>query len=217
MSSTTHEAAPRPSARPFLAARLGSLLAIAPLGVWTVLHVWNNLAAFRGADAWEQAVTHHAHPAATAATAVVVLAPLAFHTVWGIGRLLTTRPNNARYRGWGNFKYLLQRISAVGVAAFLGAHLWLAYFRPRFVEGRPEPFADIAGEMRHHGPTLVVYVLGTLGVAYHLANGLHAAAMSWGLVATRRALGKLEWVVAIVFVALLAGGWGAIYALWAAG
>jgi len=35
----------------FLASRLGSLFSILPLGVWTVHHVWNNLAAFDGPQA----------------------------------------------------------------------------------------------------------------------------------------------------------------------
>jgi succinate dehydrogenase / fumarate reductase cytochrome b subunit len=70
--------------------------------------------------------------------------------------------------------------------------------------------------MRFHTPTLVVYILGTLGVAYHLANGLQSFAMGWGLVASRRALRQLEWVAAIAFIVLLAMSWGAIYALYAA-
>ena len=71
--------------------------------------------------------------------------------------------------------------------------------------------------MRHHGPTLTVYLLGTLGVAYHLANGLHSFAMGWGLVVSRRALRKLDGVAVAIFLALLAMSWSAIYALWAAG
>ena len=39
---------------------------------------------------------------------------------------------------------------------------------------------DIAHEMHHHLPTLVVYCLGVLGTAYHLANGLQTATMGWG-------------------------------------
>ena len=76
---------------------------------------------------------------------------------------------------------------------------------------------DIANQMRHHGPTLTVYLLGTLGVAYHLANGLHSFAMGWGLVVSRRALRKLDGVAVAIFLALLAMSWSAIYALWAAG
>lgn len=109
-------------------------------------------------------------------------------------------------------------LSALGLLAFLGAHLWLAFIRPRFVYGHAEPFQDIAHEMRFHGPTLVVYVLGTLAVSYHLANGLQTFAFGWGAATSRRALnGKVLLLSWIAFVALLAMSWGAIDALWSAG
>ncbi len=206
-----------PERRAFVLQRLGSLLAILPLGVWTIFHVWNNLAAFQGAEAWEEAVTAHGHPAAHFATLLVVLVPLLLHTAWGIGRLLSTKPNNTRYGFFANLKYLLQRLSALGLLGFLGAHIWLAMLEPRLVEGRAEPFTDIAREMHHHLPTLVVYLLGTLATSYHLANGLGSAALGWGVVASRRGLLKLERLSIAFFVVLLGLSWAAIYALWAAG
>jgi succinate dehydrogenase / fumarate reductase cytochrome b subunit len=208
---------PRVARADFLRARLASGLAIAPLGVWTIVHLWNNLAAFEGAEAWQEAVTEYPHPFAQAVTAVIVLLPLALHVIWGIGRLATSRPNNLRYGFYANTKYALQRLSAVGVLLFLGAHLWLALLKPRLVEGHAEPFADIAHEMHFHGPTLVVYVLGTLGVAYHLANGVQTFCMGWGVVSSRAALRRLEGATLALFVILLAMAWGAVYALWAAG
>jgi succinate dehydrogenase / fumarate reductase cytochrome b subunit len=137
--------------------------------------------------------------------------------VWGIGRLASSRPNNVRYPFYGNLKYVLQRISALGVLLFIGAHLWLAFLKPRTQEGHPEAFADIAQEMHFHTPTLVVYVLGTLGVSYHLANGVQTFCMGWGIVSSQRALRRLEWLVLALFVVLLAMSWGVVYALWAAG
>jgi succinate dehydrogenase / fumarate reductase cytochrome b subunit len=201
----------------FVRARLASALAIAPLGVWTVNHLWNNLAAFQGAAAWESAVTEYPHPVAQVVTGVIVLLPLAIHTVWGIGRLATSRPNNLRYPKYANLKYALQRLSALGVLLFLGAHLWLALLKPRALEGHAEAFADISHEMHFHTPTLVVYVLGTLGVAYHLANGVQSACMSWGVVTSRAALRRLEASALVLFLVLLLMAWGAVYALWAAG
>jgi succinate dehydrogenase / fumarate reductase cytochrome b subunit len=201
----------------FLRSRLASALAMAPLGVWTAMHLWNNLSAFEGAEAWQAAVTQYPHPFAQAVTGVVVLAPLAIHTAWGIGRLASSRPNNLGYRTYANLKYLLQRLSAVGVLFFLGAHLWLALLKPRLVLGRAEPFADIAQEMHFHTPTLVVYVLGSLGVVYHLANGAQTFCMSWGVVASRAGLKRLEWAAVALFAVLLAMAWGGVYALWAAG
>lgn len=201
----------------FLRARVGSLFAIAPLGVWTLIHLWNNLAAFQGGDAWEQSVTTYSHPIAQLSTAIVVLLPLVLHTIWGFGRLLTTRPNNVRYGFFANLKYLLQRLSAIGVMLFLGAHIWLAMLHPRLVEGHSEPFADISHEMRTNMPTLIVYLLGTLGVAYHLGNGLSTFAMGWGVVTSRRALTKLNAVSGAVFLIVLGMAWSVIFALYKSG
>jgi len=217
MSTTTVSDSATSQRGAFIRARLASLLAVLPLGVWTVIHVWNNLAAFRGAEAWQSAVTEHAHPGAVLTTSIIVLAPLLIHTVWGIKRLITSRPNNQRYGFYFNLKYLLQRLSAIGVLLFICAHLWLAFIQPRVVHGRPEPFADIAREMAHHGPTLIVYLLGTLGVAFHLANGLYNVAMGWGIATSRGAMKRFERFVIGFFIVLLGMSWGAIYALWQAG
>lgn len=201
----------------FIRARLASLLAIAPLGVWTVGHVWSNLASLQGAQAWEQSVTGHAHPVATLVTSVVVLLPLLLHTVWGLGRLLSFRPNNGRYNFFNNLKYILQRASAVGVLLFLLAHLTLAFIKPRFLEGHPETFRGIASEMFHNAPTLPVYLLGTLGVAYHLANGVYTFCMGWGVAVGRNGLKNVQIVSWLIFVVMLAMSWGALYGLWSAG
>jgi succinate dehydrogenase / fumarate reductase cytochrome b subunit len=214
MSTATAHASP--SATNFVRGRLASLLAVAPLGLWTCLHLWHNLAAFQGPEAWQSAVTGYSHPIAQLVTLVVVLLPLVLHTAWGMRRLTTAKPNNLRYGYYANLKYVLQRLSAIGVLLFLGAHLWLAMLRPRLVEGHAEPFADISHEMHFHLPTLAVYLLGTLGVAYHLANGLQSFAMGWGVVSTRRAVKQLEWVTALGFIVLLGMSWGAIYALYSA-
>jgi succinate dehydrogenase / fumarate reductase cytochrome b subunit len=210
-------APPLASTGSFYRARLASLLAIAPLGIWTVIHLWDNLSAFAGAQAWEQAVTGARHPLHQTLLVVLVLLPLLLHSVWGIVRLASFRPNNVRYGNYDNLKYLLQRLSAIGLLGFIGAHLWLAWARPRFVEGRPEPFADISHEMANHTPTLVVYILGVLAVSYHLANGIQTFAMGQGLVASAGALRRLEWVVYLTFALLLAMGWGSVFALWRAG
>ena len=201
----------------FLQARLASALAVLPLGAWTFVHLWRNLSAFEGADAWESAVTEYSHPFAQAATGILVLLPLAIHTTWGLGRLATSRVNLLAYGFYDNLKYVLQRVAAIGVLLFLGAHLWLAMIRPRVVDGHAELFAAIAEQMHNHKPTLVVYLLGTLGVSYHLANGAHTFCMGWGIVSSSRALRRLEWVAILTFVVLLTMSWGAIYALWAAG
>lgn len=203
--------------RTFVASRLGSLLAILPLGVWTVNHLWDNLAAFQGAEAWEGAVTGFRSPLSHVLTMVVVLGPLVVHTVWGMRRIAIYRPNNASWPTYGNLKFLLQRLSAIGLLLFLGAHLWLAMIYPRFVVGRPEPFEDIAREMRFHAPTTIVYVLGCLGLAYHLGNGIGTFAWKWGFASEPESRRRADVVAMTSFLILLAMSWAAVYALWDAG
>ncbi|WP_164008043.1 succinate dehydrogenase [Pyxidicoccus trucidator] len=215
MSSQAAEAVPTKT--PLLKSRLGSFLAVVPLSIWVVNHLWDNLSAFNGAAAWETSVTSYSNPFAQAFTLIIVLLPLLMHTGWGIVRLFSFKPNNVSYSNYGNLKYLVQRISAVGVLFFLGAHIWLAFLHPRLVEGHPEPFSDIAREMHHHMPTLIVYLLGTLGTAYHLANGLQSFAMSWGIFASDRSMRRFEPVVIGLFLLLTAMSWAVIYALYTAG
>lgn len=201
----------------FFSDRLASILAFAPLGVWTTFHLYENLAAFQGSEAWEKSVTGHSSPLALGLTMLIVLGPLAWHTFWGIGRIFSTRPNYPRYGYFANLKYIVQRLSAVGLLAFILAHLWLAFIKPRFLDGQPEQFSHIAHHMRFHTPTLIVYTLGVLAVAYHLANGLHSGLMSWGVVTTRRALKRAHGIGIAFFFVLLAMGYGSIFALWKAG
>jgi succinate dehydrogenase / fumarate reductase cytochrome b subunit len=208
--------AARSIARDFLLARLGSLFAILPLGIWTVNHLWNQFAAWNGAAAWETSVEGHPSTTGAMVTFIVVLGPLAWHTVWGISRMFKTRPNRDLSR-FSNLRYWLQRLSAVGLVLFLGAHLWLAWFHPRFVEGHAESCLDISHEMHFHLPTLLVYLAGTLGIAYHLANGLWSFCMGWGLTVSKSGLAWMERISMLAFVLLLAIGWAAVYALYTAG
>jgi succinate dehydrogenase / fumarate reductase, cytochrome b subunit len=216
-ADAAHDPASEAERSSYFWSRMGSLVAFAPLGVWTFFHVFANMASLQGAEAWQTAVTGHSHPAALVATSLVVLVPIAMHTVWGIKRLGSFKPNNQRYGFFNNLRYLLQRASAVGVLLFLGAHLTLAFFKPRLTTGNPEMFKDIAHEMAHNPPTLLVYVLGTLGVAYHLGNGLQGFCMSWGIATTREGLKHVERLSYVVFVVLYAMCLAAIYGLYRAG
>lgn len=205
------------ASRDFVWSRIGSIVSILPLGIWTVNHLWDNLSAFSGAAAWEGAVTHHAHPIGQALTLLMVLLPLVLHAVWGVQRAFTMRPNNLRYNTYENLKYIVQRVAGIGALFFLGAHIFLAMIRPRLLLGHPERFDDIAREMRFHEPTLAVYLIGTLGVTYHLANGLSTFLWSWGIIATDPKQRRFDVVFWVTFVLLTAMAYGSIFALFRAG
>ena len=211
------EAIALPRKNSLFQSRLGSFIAVVPLSLWTLNHLWDNLSAFSGAQAWQSSVTSYAHPFSMALGFLVSLVPLALHTGWGLLRLFSFRPNNLAYNNYGNFKYSLQRVTALGALGFLGAHVWKAFLAPRLLNGAPEAFDDIAREMRFDGPTLFVYLVGTLGTVFHLANGLQNFGMAWGIFASERSMRRFEPFVILIFLVLLAMAWGSIFALYQAG
>lgn len=218
-----------PGVKSALFPRLGSVLAIAPLGVWTAWHLWQNLYVWAGEEAWARRVTDvsitsgtpHFTGTAFSSTLVsfLVFAPLVIHLLWGMRRLRMASINLGGYSFFGNYKYVLQRLSALGVLAFIIAHVYLARIKPALLptETGRETFADIAAHMRHHPPTLVVYILGVLGTVYHLSNGVYTSAFINGLAASPKGQRKMAAFSIILFVLLLAVGWGAIAGLWSAG
>lgn len=219
MSEAVHGEVEVTATRGGLLPRLGSVLAIAPLGVWTVWHLWENLFVWAGRESWAQHVTdvhvvdgtatYVGNAASSWLVSIMVLGPLVLHTLWGIRRLRMTRPNG--YRFFGNAKYLLQRLSALGLMGFLAAHIYLARIKPALSNPTGhEDFCDLAGHMRYHPPTLVVYILGVLGIAYHLSNGVYTASFIHGLAASPKASRQMQLVSFGLFALLLVFGLGAI-------
>jgi len=197
--------------------RLGSALALAPLGVWVVFHLWDNLYAFNGEQAWKSHVTVDRNPVFEILTSTAILLPLILHMIWGIRRMRIMRVNVGSYTTFDNIKFILQRLSAIGLILFLGAHIWKARLEPQIESGSHESFKHISCFMRNHPPTLIVYILGVLGTAYHLANGVSIAGMTWGYAATPAARKKLQTFALIFMVVLMLMGFGAIYTLYDTG
>lgn len=223
MSEAVHGEVEVAASRGGLLPRLGSVLALAPLGVWTVWHLWENLYVWAGREAWAAHVTDVRVVDGTATyvgngvsswlVSLVVLGPLMLHTLWGLRRIRMTKPNG--YKFFGNAKYLLQRLSALGLMGFLGAHLYLARIKPALSNRTGhEDFCDLAGHMRHHPPTLVVYTLGVIGIAYHLANGVYTAAFINGLAASPRASRQMQVISLTLFAVLLVFGLGSVIGMY---
>ena len=218
MSATTANStlvAPAVAGRRFVIAKLGSFIGLVPLGVWTANHLWNNLAAFSGGAEWSESVTHHANPIGDYMGLAALIIFILWHAVWGIQRIAASKGNTHPY--YGNLRWWLQRISAIGLFFFIAAHLYLAKFQPLIATGHPETFQSMAAHMAHHLPTLGVYILGIAAIAFHLGNGLWNFSFSFGLLTSQRGLKWGAWVSALVVVALLIVGWLAVFALWKAG
>jgi succinate dehydrogenase / fumarate reductase cytochrome b subunit len=188
-----------------------TVFGVVPLGVYVVLHLWTNLTSLAGADAFDKAlVASRSHPAFIVLEVLGLGVPLLVHTVVGLREIARSRPNNARNPYFGNLEYLLQRVAAIGILLFIGAHVWRARILPAQTDLGHETWAGMH-EALSEPITFAVYALGLLGVSYHLANGLRTAAIRTGLVVSERAQKRMQLVAACVLIALLAMSGAALW------
>jgi succinate dehydrogenase / fumarate reductase cytochrome b subunit len=179
-----------------------SLLGIVPLGAYVVLHLWTNMHSALGPEAFDAALLESRNKPAFLFLEIVGLGlPILVHTAIGLGIIVKMRPNNLRYGYFRNLRYLLQRLSALGVLLFLGAHVVKARILPA-TEGKVETWQGMH-EALSEPVTFTVYALGLLGVSYHLANGLWGTAMTMGLTIGPRAQTRMQGVALVTFFLLM--------------
>ena len=195
---------------PITGKQILSIMGLVPLGIYVFVHLWNNMYSVSPALFDQNLVESHNNPAMIFLEFAGIGVPLLLHIVVGFKILLAMRPNNVRWNTFRNLKYLLQRLSAIGVLLFLGAHILKARILPATTPLGHETWAGMH-EALSEPVTFTVYALGILGIAYHLANGIWSSTITLGLVSTPRGMKRMEWVSAWAFVILLAMGATAIW------
>src|SRR4051812_14565565 len=99
-----------------------SLLGVLPLGAYVVAHLWTNLYSLGGPESFDAALrASRSSPAFLALEIFGLGLPTLVHAFFGLRIVFNMRPNNAAYATLRNLKYLLQRLSGLGVLLFLGA------------------------------------------------------------------------------------------------
>ncbi len=190
-------------ARGLSSKQIMSLLGIAPLSIYVLAHLWTNMYSLAGADAFNARVAESRQSPAFLFLEIFGLgAPIAVHAFIGLQLIFRMRPNNGAYRNLPNLKYLLQRLSGLGILLFLGAHVIKARILPA-TEGHTESWSGMH-EALSEPLTFSVYALGLLGVSFHLANGLWTAAMTWGVTVSPEAQRRTG-VLSILFFLVLLG------------
>jgi succinate dehydrogenase / fumarate reductase cytochrome b subunit len=208
------QAAPSPrSFRTFWLRRLFSFVGVAPLGAYVVWHLYNNAFALRGPAAFDRRLAEvTGSPFYQPLVWLLVYLPFLFHALFGLKVTSTSSPNVRMMPTLRNWKYTLQRASAIGVLLFVPAHVYKTKVSP-WLTGTEMSFAHM-----HEGMlepiTLAVYVLGMLGVCFHLADGLWLAGITWGLFVGRRGQALGEWLSIFFGLVLLAVAYVIIHALW---
>jgi len=173
----------------FLLRRLHSLLGLLPIGGFLVFHLWENSQSRLGAEHYNGVVVASLQQMnyLPLLEIFVIALPLLFHAGYGLVIAAGAHPELRRYPFARNWLYWLQRASGVGILLFLVVHVGLTRFW-----GLVEPAvrADLYGHMQGllAQPWMFgFYALGLLLAVFHLANGLWAMGLVWGVTTSARA------------------------------
>lgn len=179
--------------------RLHSLAGVVPIGLFVMVHLYNNSYSLLGAEAYDaHLVWVRGLPFMTVFEWVFIFIPILFHGFLGLAmtRRGTVQLRTAPYLG--NARYILQRVSGIGVFLFVGAHVYKTRVEP-WMHGEVADFQHMA-EAFSEPITLVVYMAGLLGVAYHLGNGLWTFCITWGLTVSPRSQQVMTYVSILAFL-----------------
>ena len=198
------------SFRSFWLGKLFSLAGIIPLGVYVVVHLYQNLRGLSGAEAFDQHLaSSRSLPFIVPVTILVIWIPIAFHGLYGLFAMKKARSNFIQLPHFENFKYVVQRLSGIGLLLFIPAHIYKTRIEPTLA-GTPLNFHHMVEGM-HEPLTFGVYILGVLGVAFHLANGVWQFSIGWGITTSQKGMRRMQTISFIFFSVLLAMGYGAIF------
>ncbi len=93
----------------------------------------------------------------------------------------------AQYRYYRNYLYLLQRISASAILAFVTLHLLSLYRYPHWLAARWYQTA---------------FAAGIVAAAFHCSNGLFGFLSNWGVITGEQAHKRVLVITAMLFVVL---------------
>lgn len=170
------------SRKHFLLRRLHSLTGVIPLGAFLAEHFFTNAKSALGAGAYNEAVAHiQGMPLLIFIEVFGIFIPLIFHAVYGL--MITARSQPAHYGYLRNALYQWQRTT--GIIAFIYVIYHVSSTRIYFMITGVEISYDWVAQTLSNPIVLAVYILGTLAVTFHFANGLWNFLISWGITTSR--------------------------------
>lgn len=203
----------------FLLRRLHSLTGLV-FGGYLVVHLIVNGTLIQGVregrDIYQiQVEKIHSLPFLWAFEWGLIYLPILYHTIYGIWITLTGKPNVGAYGYAKNWFYLLQRISAIIIAAFMFFHILGMHgtFGSAFKFDPDAATNSAAMHFQHAWVGYWVYPIGIIASCYHLANGFWTAAITWGLTISKGSQRRWGIVCGGIFVVTLVCGFLALIAL----
>ena len=199
----------------FLLRRLHSLTGLV-FGGYLVVHLLVNATIAQGGNAYQTQVDKiHDLPFLPVIEWAFIYLPIIYHTVYGVWITLTGQPNVAHYPYGKNWAYVAQRVSAVLIVFFLLFHVLALKYGMFGTNLSFEPHRALGTVGRHFDHwwvVVLVYPVFILASCFHLANGLWAAAITWGLTISRGAQRRWGIVCAGIFALTFIAGMTALVA-----
>lgn len=178
----------------FLLRKLHQLTGIVPLGMFFFVHMFTNSKAMNGEASFDKAVKEiYDLPFLLFIEIFGIFLPLLFHSVYGVLISAEARPNVFNYGYGRNWFYIFQRATGIFLFFFLLFHI--LNFRFGLIPGlnltpvagnADKAFAIVSAEFQITW-VLVLYILGVLATAWHLAYGFFLFAIDWGIVIGEKA------------------------------
>lgn len=198
--------------------KLHSLTGVIPVGFYMVQHLTLNSFSLAGAEKFNsvgeffESLPQHLFLVLEVG---FIWIPLIFHSVYGIfitnrgqQNLLTTK-----YRWSQNRMYTLQRWTGIFIFFYLMYHVaTTTVYRMYTGNHAVVQYAAWHEKLTSFGGLiLVLYMLGVITSAYHLAYGLWNFAIRWGITITERAQHRIQKFSLAVFILLTVLGWAALF------
>lgn len=200
-------AAPAGGRRDFILRRLHSLTGLLPVGAFLLFHLFENLKALQGAQAYDRTVRDVVNLAPAPWFYLiefgVVLVPILFHGLLGFYYIGQGRSNVLAYPYRRNWMYWMQRISGVVAFAFIVFH-FVQWRLKSLATGQLTTYAEVSGDLAH--PLVMAwYLVGTVSIAWHFGMGLYGFCWTWGIAVgarARRFVERLGWATFLLLSAV---------------
>jgi succinate dehydrogenase / fumarate reductase cytochrome b subunit len=149
---------------------------------------------------------HQMEPMLPVIEILAIFGPLLLHLLYGlyVASVGVSYPTTTRYSYGGNLRYLLQRITSFILIVFVVYHIGMLHkwgFALVGLKKAPDfnavnlAYQTTVGSIKApfegmpvaNAAVITLYLLGIWSAAFHFANGLWTAAITWGLTVTRTA------------------------------
>jgi succinate dehydrogenase / fumarate reductase cytochrome b subunit len=134
----------------------------------------------------------------------VVLLPLTFHAVYGAFIIKRAEPNylSSNYKYTENRMYWLQRLSGIVLFVFILFHVVTTTGRVKLAnDHHVVDYASMQADFSRFGGILtLVYAIGVLAAAYHLAYGIWNFCIRWGITVSEASQVKVRKFSTLLFI-----------------